>query len=212
MPSGRIAHLANIIQNMLSSMIHGQCTPFYNNLSSLTHCNLSSKLRGASTQLRETVITHLLPCYVTRVISTCTPSCNMYSLAENWIREVLLYIQHKIFTHRFCSQAYFLLKGEVMPKRCVVFGCSNTPGYMITLHSFPKDERICKKWIDYVKTIFLKGVQGSNTRPMFKKYWFYWGGGHCCYCVNRENKKQWRTKKEKPKKNKKKTEKTYWHY
>ena len=38
-----------------------------------------------------------------------------------------------------------------MPSRCVVQGCPNTPGFMITLHKFPKDGKLRKAWIAYVQ-------------------------------------------------------------
>ena len=38
-----------------------------------------------------------------------------------------------------------------MPSRCVVQGCPHTPGFMITLHGFPKDDKLRKAWIAYVQ-------------------------------------------------------------
>ena len=38
-----------------------------------------------------------------------------------------------------------------MPRRCVATGCDTTSGMGYSLHSFPKDETVRKRWISAVK-------------------------------------------------------------
>ena len=38
-----------------------------------------------------------------------------------------------------------------MPRRCIAVGCSTTDGTGYSLHEFPKDEKIRKKWVRAVK-------------------------------------------------------------
>ena len=38
-----------------------------------------------------------------------------------------------------------------MPRRCVAAGCDTTSGMGYSLHSFPKDETVRKRWISAVK-------------------------------------------------------------
>ena len=38
-----------------------------------------------------------------------------------------------------------------MVKRCVVYGCKNSPAEGITLHEFPKEVNRCKQWVRFVQ-------------------------------------------------------------
>ena len=38
-----------------------------------------------------------------------------------------------------------------MPRRCVAAGCNTTSGMGYSLHSFPKDETVRKRWISAIK-------------------------------------------------------------
>lgn len=58
------------------------------------------------------------------------------------------------FRLRKVESPCFILISEqifVMPTRCVVAGCSNTPGKGVSLHRFPKDKALCKIWITKVR-------------------------------------------------------------
>ena len=60
---------------------------------------------------------------------------------------------------KFNTSRYIKLYGIIcrwqniltMPHRCVIFGCSNTPGSLIALHKFPEKGARCRQWINFVQ-------------------------------------------------------------
>ena len=56
-----------------------------------------------------------------------------------------------------------------MVKRCVVYGCKNSPAEGITLHEFPKEVNRCKQWVRFVQRT-RKWESKPNTSHICSKH------------------------------------------
>ena len=73
-----------------------------------------------------------------------------------------------IFSSQISLQIY------IMPTRCVIAGCSNTPtSEGVSLHRFPKDEALRKIWATKVRLTRAKWFAPSLVSVIFSDLWFY---------------------------------------